>query len=143
MKYQWIFLAFLLGGLAVHAQTGDKEIVLELNRSWIESYAKKDTATMERILAKDFLMVNPAGKKSSREDVIKNVGSKDQDNIATIDSAEVRIFGNTALVVAYLHFTLSSNGKTSYGTNCYSDLYLKRKGKWQAVAAQVTLLSIQ
>ena len=143
MYYQCILLVLLLKALPAGAQASDRDIVAGLNRTWIASYEKKDTAAMERILAADFVMVNPAGKKIFREDVIKNVGSKDQDNIAIIDSAEVRIFGNTALVVAYLHFTLTSNGKTSNGTNCYSDLYVKRKGIWQAVAAHVTLLSMQ
>ena len=143
MYYQCILLVLLLKALPAGAQASDRDIVAGLNRTWIASYEKKDTAAIERILAADFVMVNPAGKKIFREDVIKNVGSKDQDNIAIIDSAEVRIFGNTALVVAYLHFTLTSNGKTSNGTNCYSDLYVKRKGIWQAVAAHVTLLSMQ
>lgn len=81
--------------------------------------------------------------KLTRTDVIRNVGSKDIATTGTIDSASVRIFGNTALVVAYTHFSIQSKGQTTNGSNCYSDLYVKRKGVWKAVAAHVTVLSIQ
>jgi ketosteroid isomerase-like protein len=125
------------------AQQTDSSIVSQLNRNWIASYATRDTVTMQQILADDFIMINPKGSKLSRTDVISNVGLKEISVTATIDSASVRIFGQTALVVAYTHFTIRSKDQTSQGSNCYSDLYIKRKGKWKAVAAHVTVLGMK
>jgi len=124
-------------------QSSDSATVSELNRSWIASYATRDTATMEKILAEDFIMIGPKGNKLSRTDVIHNVGAMDITSVATIDSASVRVFGNTALVVAYTHFSITAQGQTMNGSNCYSDLYVKRKGGWKAVGAHVTVLGIK
>ncbi|MES1249822.1 MAG: nuclear transport factor 2 family protein [Chitinophaga rupis] len=124
-------------------QSSDSTLVSQLNRSWIASYVTRDTATMEKILAEDFIMIGPRGNKLSRMDVIHNVGATNITSVATIDSATVRVFGNTALVVAYTHFSITSQGQTMNGSNCYSDLYVKRKGVWKAVGAHVTVLEMK
>lgn len=118
-------------------------IVRQLNQEWIASYATRDTATMQRILADDFIMISPKGVKMDRMSVIANVGSTATTTKGSIDSASVRVFGNTALVVAYTHFSIQSNNQTTNGSNCYSDLYVKRTGVWKAVGAHVTVLNIQ
>jgi ketosteroid isomerase-like protein len=136
-------LLILFVSLNSSAQQTDSSIVSQLNRNWIASYTTRDTATMQQILADDFIMIAPNGNKLSRTDVINNVGLKEISVTATIDSASVRIFGQTALVVAYTHFTIRTKDQTSQGSNCYSDLYIKRKGKWKAVAAHVTVLGMK
>jgi ketosteroid isomerase-like protein len=123
-----------------NAQPSDSAIVSQLNQKWIASYATRDTAAMQEILANDFIIVVPNGKKMDRLSVIRNVGSADVSTTATIDSSSVRVFGNAALVVSYTHFSITANGQTSHGKNCYSDLYVKRNGKWKAVSGHVTLL---
>jgi ketosteroid isomerase-like protein len=125
------------------AQQTDSAIVSQLNRDWIASYAKRDTAAMQRILANDFLLISPIGTKFDRVSTIRNVGSKEMTTIAAVDSSSVRVFGNTALIVSYTHFSITSKGQTTNGRNCYSDLYVKRNGVWQAVSGHVTLLSMK
>lgn len=134
-----IFLTPFIG----FAQEPDGVIVDQLNSKWIASYATRDTATMQQILSYDFVMISPKGVKMDRESVIANIGSTATTTKGVVDSASVRVFGNTALVVAYTHFTILTNNKTMKGTNCYSDLYVKRSGVWKAVAAQVTVLTMQ
>jgi len=142
MKHLLLYLVLFTPFSGLSQQT-DATIVSQLNRDWIASYSTRDTATMARILADDFIMISPKGTKLSRTDIIGNVGSKDIRTTGAIDSASVRMFGNTALIVAYTHFSIQSNGQTAIGSNCYSDLYVKRNGVWKAVAAHVTVLTIQ
>lgn len=139
-----LFLSvMLLFPAAGFAQQTDSAIVNRLNQQWIASYAQKDTTAMQQILADDFLMISPKGTPLNRMDVIRNIGSPDITTTATIDSTSIRIFGQTALVVAYTRFSITSDGKTIHGSNCYSDLYVKRQGAWKAVAAHVTLISLK
>jgi hypothetical protein len=35
------------------------------------------------------------------------------------------------------------DGKDITGKNCYQDVYIKRKGRWVAIAAHVTLLGME
>lgn len=138
-----LLLLLLVLPIAGFSQQSDSALVGELNRQWIASYATKDTATMQKILADDFVMISATGKKLSRMDVINNVGSPELSNQAYIDSTSIRVFGQIALVVGFIHFTIESKGEKMQGKNCYSDMYIKRRGKWQAVSAHVTLLDMK
>lgn len=129
--------------VAGFSQTSDSSIVSRLNRQWIASFAIRDTAAMARILADDFILIGPKGNKLNRMNTIHNVGDPDITTVAAIDSASVRVFGSTALVTAYTHFTITAQGQTTKGSNCYSDLYVKRKGIWKAVAGHVTVLALK
>ena len=124
----------------VSAQT-DSATISQLNHAWIASYATRDTEQMRQILANDFVMISPKGTKLYRKDIISNVGDPNVAASASIDEEKIRIFGNTALVVSFTHFSIGENGHLTEGTNCYSDLYIKRAGIWKAVAAQVTVLT--
>lgn len=142
MKKLILFLIVLPA--AAFTQNKDKQQILALNEQWINSYPSRDTTTLNRIFANDFILVSPKGAKMSKQDVIRNVLSPNQSTVSIrIDSADVRIFDNTGLITAYTTFVLVIDGKRMEATNCYSDLYAKRNGKWVAVAAHVTLLSMK
>ncbi|KAA2238897.1 nuclear transport factor 2 family protein [Chitinophaga agrisoli] len=136
-------LSLILIPFTSFGQESDSAIISRLNRNWIASYATKDTAAMQQILADDMIMIAPKGNKLNKTDIIRNVGAADITTTAEIDSTTIRVFGQTALVTSYTHFSIQTDQQTMHGTNCYSDLYIKRKGVWQAVAAHVTLLTMQ
>jgi hypothetical protein len=68
-----------------------------------------------------------------------------QETVSTnIDTVEVKLVAdNVGVVTAYTTFVLKSDDKEMTGQNCYQDVYVKRKGKWMAVMAHVTLLSFK
>ncbi|WP_157309846.1 nuclear transport factor 2 family protein [Chitinophaga tropicalis] len=143
MKYT-LLLTLLILPLLSFSQEMDKQEILTLNEQWLKSYASRDTATLSRIFADDFILVSPKGTKMSKQDVLTNLMAPNQETVSVhIDSAEVRLFGNTGLITATTTFILRINGKEIKGKNCYSDLYIKRNNKWVAVAAHVTLLNMQ
>ncbi|HTF31576.1 MAG TPA: nuclear transport factor 2 family protein [Flavitalea sp.] len=137
---RFFIISILLIPFISLAQQTDSLEVSRLNKNWIASYAKRDTTTMNRILAEDFRMISPKGKILSKSDLIKNIGNPENLTIATIDSSSVRILGTTALVVGYVSFSSKTKTESAKGRNVYSDLYIKRDGRWTAVSAQVTLL---
>ncbi|MES1222528.1 MAG: hypothetical protein ABUT20_43940 [Bacteroidota bacterium] len=61
-----------------------------------------------------------------------------------IDRVEVKLITqDVGKVTAYTAFTITSENKEVAGKNCYQDVYLKRKGRWQAISTHVTLLGIK
>ncbi|HTE08924.1 MAG TPA: nuclear transport factor 2 family protein [Flavitalea sp.] len=135
----FIISIFLVPFFSAAQQTDSLEVD-RLNKDWIASYAKKDTSAMNRILAEDFRMISSNWKILSKRDLIKNIGNPENQTIATIDSCSIRIFGSTALVVGFISFTSKTKTESAKGRNVYSDLYVKRVGRWTAVSAQVTRL---
>jgi len=135
MKYFFILvLITVCSSCLAQADIGELK---KLNESWIGSYPKRDTATLGRILANDLVMINPSGTKLTKADVLRNTATSSIKS-ARVDSVEVRLLGNVALVIAKASFVYTSEGKEITGRTSYMDIYEKRKGKWTAVAAHVT-----
>jgi uncharacterized protein (TIGR02246 family) len=124
----------------VFGQQKDIDELKTINRNWLNSYPKKDTATLAKIFADDFVLVSPKGAKMTKRDILSNLNKLETVSI-DIDDIDVRLLtSDVGLVTAYTTFVLRADGKEVTGKNCYQDVYVKRKGKWQAVAAHVTLL---
>jgi uncharacterized protein (TIGR02246 family) len=123
------------------AQNKDVEALKKLNADWIGAYVTRDTATMSRIFADDLVLTNPSGKAMGKKVILNNLVSPGTEYLATkVDTVSVRLFGNIGIINAKVTATVKSNDKTITATTCYMDVYEKRKGRWYAVAAHVTLL---
>lgn len=102
-----------------------------------QAFGKADTGWMEKHFADDFTAIHSNGKLVNKAQEIDNVKSG---NIkwASVDQHErkIRVFGNTAVVVA------SSTG--TVGGNPYSgdfrttQIWVKQNGNWKMVAFQST-----
>lgn len=126
------------------AQVDDSAVIKQMNTQWLQSYPKRDTAALSRILANDFIMISPTGKKLSKADILQNVLTPDQQIInVSIDSTDLQIVNNVGLLTAYTSFVLKDKEKILKGKNCYSDVYIKRKGTWVAINAHATLLELK
>jgi uncharacterized protein (TIGR02246 family) len=127
----------------VFCQSKDIEVIKKLNKDWINSYPTKDTVMLSRIFANDFALINHRGTKMTRKDILDNL-HKQEITSAHIDSVEVKLLTkDVGVVTAYTTFVFNADGKKMTGKNCYQDIYVKRKEKWVAVNAHVTLLDIQ
>lgn len=127
----------------VFSQSKDIEILKKLNKDWLDSYAKKDTITLNRIFADDFTLISHNGTKMTKNDIIHNLDKQKVIAVNT-DSIDVRLLtGNVGVVIAYTTFVLNVDGKEMTGQNCYQDVYVKKKGKWVAALAHVTLLNFK
>ena len=124
------------------AQNKDVETLKKLNADWIASYVTKDSATMSRIFADDLVLTNPGGKAMSKKEILNGLMSPGQQFLSTkVDTVDVRLFGNIGIINAKITGVIKANDKTITVRTCYMDVYEKRKGRWYAVAAHVTLLN--
>ena len=124
-------------------QNKDIEELTKLNKDWLNSYQTKDTATLNKILANDFILISPNGTKMTRDDVINNI-TKQEPVSVNIDSIDVLLLTpDVGLITAYTTFIIKKFDKEHTGKNCYQDVYMKRKNRWYAVAAHVTLLNMK
>jgi uncharacterized protein (TIGR02246 family) len=126
-------------------QSQDMETIKELNQDWLNSIPKRDSSVLSKILADDFILIGANGARQTKKDNLLNLLSP---NIETksvkIDSVEVRLITpDVGVLTAWTHFVFKVEGKKMTGRNCYQDIYMKRKDKWLAVSAHVTLLGSQ
>ena|ERR1700688_4187501 len=122
-------------------QYPDIETVKKLNRDFLNSIVNRDTATLSNILADDFILINPGGMKRNKADNLAGVLASNQKISVDIDSVEVRLLsGDIGLVTAWTDNKIEADNKETRFKICYQDVYMKRRNKWVAVAAHVSLL---
>ncbi len=103
-------------------------------RGWAESVASGDTAVLSRILAEDFIGVDPKGKQYRKAAMIQD--TKDAPKYFKsnqINDVTVRFYGSVA-VAQGSETWVRQNGKR--GQFVWTDTWLKRNGRWQIIAAQ-------
>jgi len=141
MKKQFFSIGLILIIANAFAQDRDVQELAKLNRDWLHSYVTKDSTMLAAILAEDFILISPNGSKWTKQAMINNLEKQELISI-NIDSVNTRLLTeNTAILTAYTSFVMKIDGKNVDAKNCYQDVYLKRKNRWQAVSAHVTLLN--
>ena len=114
---------------------GDREQILQIERDWIQSFVTMDVAANERIVADDFLGTEPDGKRITKADIVAEVktGEALASNHLNEDDVTIRFYGQTAVVNGSESWK-QKDGKT--GRFIWTDIFVKRNGKWQVVASQ-------
>src|ERR1700685_3390700 len=120
-------------------QNQDVEILKKLNRDFLNAIVNRDTATLGNILADDFMLINPGGAKRNKTDNLSSALAPNQQVVSIhIDSVEVRLLTDEiGLVTAWTYNVIKADNKENAFNICYQDVYMKRKGRWVAVAAHV------
>ena len=139
----YLFLLLVFSFYTTHAQNADIEVIKKLNLDWLNAYPTKDSLTLSRVLADDFILITPQGTSENKKDNLLNLLSPKIEFISVvIDSANVRLLTpEIGILTAWTSFTFKFAGKETKAKNCYQDVYMKRKNKWFAVQAHVSSLS--
>jgi uncharacterized protein (TIGR02246 family) len=126
-------------------QSNDIEIVKKLNLNWLNTFPTRDSAVLGKILADDFILITPQGAKEGKKENLLNLMSPQIEFISVIiDSVNVRLLSpDIAVLNAWTSFLFKFEQKENRARNCYQDIYMKRKGKWQAIMAHVSSINTQ
>lgn len=124
--------------------TGNNEDLRELQRlnaQFIKNFINSDTAKHTKIIHQDFVCIQSNGAIVTRETYMKGWASGYQDSgYTSFEKTEeyIRIFGDMALVRSKTPYTKILDGKNVKGASVYTDTYIKEKGRWWCVQAQIT-----
>jgi uncharacterized protein (TIGR02246 family) len=126
----------------VSGQTSNKETIHRLNQQFLNALVQKDSAALANILADDFILINPDGKRRTKADNLANLHTPGQSVTSiNIDSEELRLFSDKFGIITVWTTNHILSGKERIILKiCYMDIYQKSNRKWKAVAAHVTLL---
>lgn len=106
-RFALLAAAVALLGVTASAQTSssaaDAQAVAALDTRYQAAVAKNDAATMDRILADDFVLVTGRGKVFTRTDLLNEAraGKTVYEKQEEIEQ-KVRVWGDTAVVTALL-----------------------------------------
>ena len=114
---------------------------MQMERDWTEAALKKDTAALDKILADDWVGQSPTGVSTKAQSLADLKSADYKVESQTLGEMKVRVFGNTAVVTGSDDEKSSYKGKDTSGHYLWTDVYVKRHGRWQAAASQATLMT--
>ena len=142
----WVFLAAALVGSAF-GQASDKTTadLTALLNEFLVGAGKNDAAVHDRFWAEDLIYTRSAGARINKEELMKGVrsapASKPEDPVTVYSAEEVQIrhYGNTAVVAFRLVGTTTrADGSKEVSNHLNTGTFVRRNGRWQAVAWQAT-----
>jgi len=108
--------------------------IIDSERQWAESVATGDTAVLERILADDFVAVDPKGHFYDKATMVAETREAPKYFASNrLNDVKVRFYGDTAVAQGDETWERRSSER---GRFVWTDTWLRRGGKWQIVAAE-------
>jgi hypothetical protein len=108
--------------------------ILDSERQWAESVATGDTSAIERILADDFIGVDPQGRLYTKQQMIDETRNAPKYFVSNrLNDVKVRFYRR--MVVAQGSETWQKHSGER-GRFVWTDTWLRRNGRWQIVAAE-------
>lgn len=155
MKHKYIFKSILLAiaimvalplfaisqtKLKVNDEQGVRQAVGDL----VKAVGSNDIAALERIYSDDFVFTNDAGVFQTRAERFDSLKSaKLTYESVKLDDLKIQMFGNTAVATFQVTSKFKADGQSQTGTYRVTGTFVKNKGRWQEVAAQVTPIVAQ
>jgi hypothetical protein len=137
-------LSFPLAALAQTKPNADTEkAATKIEQDMSAALTKPDAAAAESMLADSFYVVNPDGTTQNKTEFVADMKSGDLKLVSNkLDDMKVQVADAEMAVVTY-----RSNDKGTYkgkdisGQYRWTDVLMKRDGKWQFVVSQGTTVA--
>src|SRR5438552_1950202 len=115
-------------------QKETERYILESERQWAESVATGDTLAIERILADDFIGVDPKGRLYTKQQMIDETRNAPKYFVSNrLNDVKVRFYRKTAIAQGSETWEKRSGER---GRFVWTDTWMQRNGRWQIVAAE-------
>ena len=118
-----------------------EEELLKLESAFADAVIKNDLESIGRIVADDWIIVDPNGEIVDRTrffEVIKS-GALTHD-IMESEDFRVRVYGESAVVTAITSTKGKFMGQEFSTRERATDVFVKREGRWQCVLTHLTRL---
>ncbi len=117
----------------------DSVRAVELARAQV--LLRADTIALSRMVADEFVEVSRLGQLRTKADNIRDIASGELKLTSVkYDSLTVRIYGDVAVLRGIADNTGTFRGFPFSGRIRYTRIFVRRDGRWQAVAMQQTAL---
>lgn len=117
----------------------DEQAVRQAMGKIIKAVESNDIAALERLYADGFVFTTDSGIFQTRAERLGAMKSgKLKYESVSFDDLKVQMFGNTAVATLRVTSKFNADGQSQSGKYRVTGTFVKNKGHWQEVAAQVT-----
>lgn len=122
----------------------DMRILKALNRRFNHNFVCNDVAAHDGLLHPEFRAVAPSGASVDRASYLRHWATGFDPAVQVywdMRDEHIAVFGDTALVTASNRWIRVRDGVEVNGMTRYTDVYLRTRGRWLCVLAQMTPLA--
>lgn len=123
-------------------KSNDEQAVRQVLNGVAAALTRNDAAALDRVYADSYTLVNESGElttKAPRLAAIKS-GELKYESVG-FDEVDVRLYGDTAVTTYRVTSKGQLKGEAFGGQFRATSTYVKMRGRWQLVAAQVTRIA--
>lgn len=140
-----VLTTILLSAFGYAQSAPDAAELARLLNEFLEGAGRNDAGIHDRFWADDLIYTRGVGQRIDKAELMKGVRSaparKADDPVTTYSAEDVMIrqYGNAAVVAFRLvGITTRPNGERTVSNHLNTGTFIKRDGRWQAVAWQAT-----
>ncbi len=116
-----------------------EQILNQMEQDWSQADVQRDAAALNRILAEDWIGIDFEGTVLNKAQALEGIRSASGSLQSTVlRDMKIRVYGNTAVITGTDTEKGEYHGKDSTGKYCWTDVFVRRNGHWQAVSSQST-----
>ena len=139
MKQLLLAILALVCVFPVWGQTAGEKDLIKLENDWGNAWAKGDGKFLEQLYATEYLWTGADGTLFNKVDGIKDDTSPEYtEKSFKLSDLKVHIYGEAAVVTGRNDVTFKKGGKAEQLAVRFTDVFVKRDGRWQVVATQGT-----
>ena len=122
--------------------TEDEQALLKLEQDWGDATMKGDVAFVDRSEAEEYVYTDPNGQLSNKKDSLEAAkGGAAKISSFKIRDVKVHVYGDSAVLTGQTQLKgKDENGGDFSGDYRWTDVFVRRDGRWQAVASQATTI---
>ena len=118
----------------------DESELQELEQQIARAWVKRDRPFLERVLAPEWSVTQPDGEILARAAVLGSFFDAVRFETVAVDDVSVTLFGMTAIVRGRTTASATVDGKAVSARIRFTDVFLKRDRRWQAIASHASAL---
>ncbi len=110
--------------------------ILQLEQNWSAAAQKKDGAYLQKLYADEYLFTDTDGSVSDKAEDIAHLSANVVFTSFNLEDMKVHVYGTTAVVTGRNTIQATADGQDISGSYRFTDVFVKRDGRWQVVATQ-------
>ena len=145
MKIPGAFLLVAMlscGAAALAGPPAAEQQLIDTEKAWNQAFIKGDADFLDKLYADEYLFTDQDGKTYGRNVDIDGVKTGEFRMMSgKLDDVKVHVYGDFATVTGVYDFRATYKGEDA-SCNCrFTDVFVKRNGRWHVVASHVTRVS--
>src|SRR5262249_960481 len=124
---------------AADEKSKDEQAIQRVEQEWAAALVKGDQAMIDRIESPDWTLADPEGNLVTKamSDADLKSGKLKFESVHG-DEITIRVFGDSAIAFGLVTEKSKYDGKDTSGQFRFTDVFIKKDGRWQAVCTHLT-----